>query len=112
LKESDINNTFESCSRNEIPKESIEIIFKEIMSGSAKSSQDAIQKLGTIDELELNKKLDEIIQKNSELIKKQGQRSIGPIMGIAMKELRGKADGETINKLLNKKINLELNNKN
>jgi len=33
-------------------------------------------------------------------------------MGIAMKELRGKADGETINKLLNKKINLELNNKN
>jgi len=29
-----------------------------------------------------------------------------------MKELRGKADGETISKLLNKKINLELNNKN
>jgi glutamyl-tRNA(Gln) amidotransferase subunit E len=84
------------------------------MAGKTKSVEEVIQKasLGNIDENKLNKILDEIIQKNSELIKKQGQRSIGPIMGIAMKELRGKADGETINKLLNKKINLELNNKN
>ncbi|MFB3113581.1 MAG: GatB/YqeY domain-containing protein, partial [Nitrosopumilaceae archaeon] len=109
-----IVKTFQSLSEGKISKESIEIIFESIMAGKAKSVEEVIQKvsLGNIDEDKLNKILDEIIQKNSELIKKQGQRSIGPIMGIVMKELRGKADGETINKLLNKKINLELNNKN
>ncbi len=114
LKNSEIVKTFQSLSEGKISKESIEIIFESIMAGKTKSVEEVIQKvsLGNIDEDKLNKILDEIIQKNSELIKKQGQRSIGPIMGIAMKELRGKADGETINKLLNKKINLELNNKN
>ena len=114
LKNSEILNTFQSLSEGKISKESIEIIFESIMAGKTKSVEEVIQKvsLGNIDEDKLNKILDEIIQKNSELIKKQGQRSIGPIMGIAMKELRGKADGETINKLLNKKINLEINNKN
>ncbi|HEU03982.1 MAG TPA: Glu-tRNA(Gln) amidotransferase subunit GatE [Nitrosopumilus sp.] len=114
LKNSEILKTFQSLSEGKISKESIEIIFESIMAGKTKSVEEVIQKvsLGNIDENKLNKILDEIIQKNSELIKKQGQRSIGPIMGIAMKELRGKADGETINILLNKKINLELNNKN
>ncbi len=114
LKNSEILETFQSLSEGKISKESIEIIFESIMAGKTKSVEEAIQKLslGNIDENELNKILDEIIQKNSELIKKQGQRSIGPIMGIAMKELRGKADGETINRLLNKKINSKLNNKN
>lgn len=114
LKNSEILKTFQFLSEGKISKESIEIIFESIMAGKTKSVEEVIQKvsLGNIDENKLNKILDEIIQKNSELIKKQGQRSIGPIMGIAMKELRGKADGETINKLLNKKINLKLNNKN
>ena len=114
LKNSEILKIFQSFSEGKISKESIELIFESIMAGKTKSFEEAIQKLslGNIDENELNKILDEIIQKNSELIKKQGQRSIGPVMGIVMKELRGKADGETINKLLNKKINLKLNNKN
>ncbi|MFB5646082.1 MAG: Glu-tRNA(Gln) amidotransferase subunit GatE, partial [Nitrosopumilaceae archaeon] len=114
LKNSEILKIFQALSEEKISKESIEIIFESIMAGKTKSFEEAIQKLslGNIDEDELNEVLDKIIQKNSELIKKQGQRSIGPIMGIAMKELRGKADGEAINKLLVKKINLELNKKN
>ncbi|HET6517036.1 MAG TPA: Glu-tRNA(Gln) amidotransferase subunit GatE [Nitrosopumilaceae archaeon] len=114
LKKSEILKTFQYLSEGKISKESVEIIFESIMSGKTNSLEDAIQKLslGNIDENMLNEILDEIIQKNSKLIKNQGQRAIGPIMGIAMKELRGKADGETINKLLNKKINFELNNKN
>lgn len=111
LKKSEILKTFQYLAEGKISKESIEIIFESMMAGKTSSLDDAIQKLSleNIDENLLNDILDKIIQKNSELIKNQGQRSIGPIMGIAMKELRGKADGETINKLLNKKINFELN---
>jgi len=114
LKDSDIKTTFQFLAEERISKESIEIIFESIMSEKSKSVEEVIKKssLGNINEDKLNKMLDEIIQKNSELIEKQGLRSIGPIMGIAMKELRGRADGEIINKLLKEKINLALNNKN
>lgn len=114
LKESEIKATFQFLAEGRISKESIEIIFESIMSGKSKSIEEVIKKLslGNINEDKLNQMLDEIIQKNNRLIVEQGLRSIGPIMGIAMKELRGKADGETINKLLKEKINLVLNNKN
>ncbi len=90
------------------------MFFDNIMSGKVDSVEYVIQKLsiGNIDETELNEKLNEIIQQNSELIIKHGKRSIGPLMGIAMKTLRGKADGEVINKLLEEKIKSTLNNKN
>ena len=45
------------------------------------------------------------------LIKKQGSHSIGSLMGIAMKSLRGKGSGEEINPLLQKKI-ADITNKN
>lgn len=114
LKDSEIKTAFQFLAEERISKESIEIIFESIMSEKSKSVEEVIEKLslGNINQDKLNKMLDEIIQKNSELIEKQGLRSIGPIMGIAMKELRGRADGETINKLLKEKINLALNNKN
>jgi glutamyl-tRNA(Gln) amidotransferase subunit E len=41
-------------------------------------------------------------------VKNQKERSIGPLMGIAMKKLRGKASGEMINKLLLKNIKKKL----
>ena len=76
------------------------------MSGKTKSVEESIQKLsiGTVNEEELTKIVNEIIQKNIELIKNQGPHSIGNLMGIAMKSLRGKASGEKINQLLQKKI--------
>ena len=82
------------------------------MSGKTKSVQDAIEKssIGTLDDKELEKIIDEIIQKNSELIKKQGSHSIGSLMGIAMKSLRGKASGEKINQLLQNGIKNVLGN--
>ena len=40
----------------------------------------------------------------------QKERAIGPLMGIAMKELRGKVSGEIINNLLLKNIKKKLEN--
>jgi len=114
LKDSHIKKTMQLLSEEKISKESVEMIFENIMSEKEDSVENVIQKLsiGNIDETELNEKLNEIIEQNSELIMKQGKRSIGPLMGIAMKVLRGKADGEVINKLLEEKIKSTLNNKN
>ena len=60
-----------------------------------------------MDEDELNEILDKIIQNNIELVKKLGDQAITTLMGLAMKEVRGKASGKMVNDLLRKKI-LEL----
>jgi len=89
------------------------MILEQIMSGKTKSVDETIQKssIGTLNDEELTKIVDGIIQKNLELINNQGSHSIGSLMGIAMKSLRGKASGEKINQLLQKKI-IEILNKN
>ena len=60
--------------------------------------------VSSISEDELNGILDEIIQKNMELVKKLGDKAVTTLMGIAMKEVRGKASGKMVNDLLRKKI--------
>ena len=53
-----------------------------------------------------------IISNSEKIIEKQGERAIGPLMGMAMKELRGKVSGEKINQLLLEKIQKKLASKN
>jgi glutamyl-tRNA(Gln) amidotransferase subunit E len=103
--------TFEFLNQGKITKESIEIIFEQLMSGKTHSVDDAIQNtsMTTINEEELGKILAGIIQANLDIINKQGSHSIGILMGNAMKSLRGKASGERINKLLQNMITEYLN---
>jgi glutamyl-tRNA(Gln) amidotransferase subunit E len=107
----EIMRTFEFLNQGKITKESIEIIFEQLMSGKTQSVDEAIENTSmiTINEDELSKILTAIIQENLDIINKQGSHSIGILMGIAMKSLRGKASGEIINKLLQKMITEYLN---
>jgi glutamyl-tRNA(Gln) amidotransferase subunit E len=113
LKPEDVLKSFELLANKKITKESMEIIFEVVMSGKAKSVEEVVEKasITSLDESELNIILDKIIHNNSNIIIRDGVRSLGPIMGIAMKELRGKAAGEQVNLLLEKKIQKFLSNK-
>lgn len=53
-----------------------------------------------ISDEEITKSIDELVQKNQEAIKQNSKA----IIGIVMKELRGKADPQRIIKILNEKI--------
>ena len=106
LKPEHIAELFELLADDKIPKESLEIIFENIMSGKSDTVSDAIQSTAvtSMSEGELNAILDEIIQKNMELVKELGENAITTLMGIAMNQVRGKASGQTVNVLLRKKI--------
>jgi glutamyl-tRNA(Gln) amidotransferase subunit E len=110
LRVTDISEAFNLLKNGNIAKESLEIIFESIMSGKAKSMSDAIKvnALGVLNDNELNKILDEIIESNIMIIKEQGARAIGPLMGLAMKSLRGKVDGQKLNQLLENKIKTKI----
>ena len=113
LKSSEIIEAFDRLAKGEIAKESLDIIFDGVMSGKSKSIFDAIKvnDLSTVDEAELNKKLDELVEYNVKMIEEQGIRSIGPLMGLAMKTLRGKVDGQKLNQLLEAKIKSKIDSK-
>ena len=106
LKPEHIIESFELLASDKIPKESLEIIFENIMSGKSENVSLAMQStdISSMDEGELNRILDKIIQNNIELVKKLGDQAITTLMGLAMKEVRGKASGKMVNALLRKKI--------
>lgn len=104
LKEEHITKTFELLADGKIAKESVEIIFENIMSQKIKTPDEFAQNQSTFDDKELEKFLDEMIQSNIGIIQKQGARASSVLMGMAMKSLRGKVSGEKINKTLESKI--------
>ncbi len=106
LKDEELEKIFELLSQQKISKESIEIILENIMSGKSSTAYEAIEKtkLKTMQEDEVIKILDRIVTSNMTLVEKQKERAIGPLMGVAMRELRGKASGENVNRILLEKI--------
>jgi glutamyl-tRNA(Gln) amidotransferase subunit E len=110
LKNSEIEKSFRLLADNKIAKESLEIIFESIMSGKAHTIFEAIEKtsIGKVDSADLEKILDDLVENNLKMIKEQGLRAISPLMGIAMKTMRGKVDGQKINQILEEKIKRKL----
>ena len=106
LKNEEIFKTFQLLEEGKIPKESIEIIFENIMAGKSKTVEEAMKNasIQSVDENDLVRIIEGIVEKNEDIIQNQKERAIGPLMGIVMKELRGKASGEIINNLLLKNI--------
>ena len=110
LRNEEIARTFELLEKGRIAKEAIGIIFESMMSGKSADIEEAMREssIETVDGSDLERIIQEIVDKNEQLIKSQKERAIGPLMGIAMKELRGKASGKTVNSLLAKYIQRKL----
>jgi len=106
LRSEEILKIFKLLSREKITKESVEIIFEQIMSGKSESVDNVIKNMSI--EVMGNKELEEIIEKivndNIDTVRKDGIRSLRSLMGLVMKEVRGKASGKAVNELLTKRI--------
>ncbi len=113
LKTGDIVEAFRLVTEEKIAKESLEMIFESIMSGKSKTISESIKSnaLGTIEDSELHKILDDLVRSNLKIIEEQGLRSMGPLMGLAMKTLRGKVDGQKLNQILEDKIKIKIDKK-
>ena len=111
LNDEQIMMTFELLGQEKINKESIQIIFEQIMSKKVNDVLQALENasITQLTENELDSILDKIIQDNTDKIKQEQMRALSGIMGIAMKEVRGKASGKIINQKLKEKIQNFLN---
>jgi glutamyl-tRNA(Gln) amidotransferase subunit E len=89
-----------------IAKESGVVIIQKLMTKEAKTVDDAIKQSGatSMSDEELSAGLDRITSDNTAVIKEKGMGALSTLMGRAMAEYRGKADGQKINAMLKDKL--------
>ena len=61
-------------------------------------------KVERADESQLQKVIAGIIEKNKGIVEAKGERAIGALMGDAMRQLKGKADGSSISRMLKEEL--------
>jgi len=119
-----IKDIFTRLDRGSITKESVVLIFERLMKNEpttvkivneqinvkedmeTKIVNAAIETVGTssISDEELSKGLDKIISNNMAIIKEKGTNALSTLMGRAMAEYRGKANGQKVNAMLKDKM--------
>jgi glutamyl-tRNA(Gln) amidotransferase subunit E len=127
-----IKEIFTRLDRGYITKESVVLIFKKLMKNEpsilkivnerinvsvgedmeAKIVNAAIEAVDaiSISDEELSKGLDRIIRNNMAMIKEKGANALSTLMGRAMAEYRGKANGQKVNAMLKDKMSKIVNN--
>jgi glutamyl-tRNA(Gln) amidotransferase subunit E len=101
-----IRDIFARLEAGAIAKESVIIIFEKLMKNEARTVDEAIKGSGvsSISDEELGRGLDRIINDNMAVVKEKGMGALSTLMGRAMAEYRGKADGQKINAMLKEKL--------
>jgi glutamyl-tRNA(Gln) amidotransferase subunit E len=101
-----IKDVFSLVSKGMTAKESIPELLTWLSSNTGQTVETALNELGLgMMSLETLKKLvQELISENRSMIEKMGMRSFGPLMGIIMKEVRGKAQAEDVKTILKQAI--------
>lgn len=86
-------------------KEAIPDILKSVLENGHGVAR-AAELLGveSIDIDSVRQVCDRVVREKEKFIRERGESSLGPLMGIVMKELRGKVDGKVISEVLREKI--------
>ncbi|MCZ7357643.1 MAG: Glu-tRNA(Gln) amidotransferase subunit GatE [Candidatus Methanoperedens sp.] len=103
--EANLIQLFKLHADGKIPNEAIGSVLKIIASKPELAVDKAVQTLGIgVETGALETVIDKIIESKMDFIMEKGLNSAGPLMGVVMKELRGKVSGQEVSKLLNEKI--------
>jgi glutamyl-tRNA(Gln) amidotransferase subunit E len=106
LKRERILGVFRLVRSKTISKEGVPEVLRLLAEYDTKTADEAAIELGFImlSESELNAIVEEIVQSQLDFIKAKGVGAIGPLMGVVMKQVRGKADGKLVNEVLRAKV--------
>lgn len=101
-----LTTVFSALREGKYAKEAVPIIVRHLLTTQDASIDDAIQTCGfkSMREDEIAIIVHDIVSQRKDFVKKKGLDSLGPLMGLVMKQLRGNADGKLISKALEKEI--------
>lgn len=106
LTDEQLQNTFKLVGAGATAKESVPEILTWLAQHEGASPEEAIESLGlkTISTTELEAVIDKVMRENAALIHEQKMSAQGPLMGMVMREVRGKADAKIVNETIKKKL--------
>ena len=97
---------FSALSSGMYSKEAVPEVLKYLTNKPSETVEDAIENLGlgSADIDDVKEVVRKIVSRRIDFVKKRRLDSLGPLMGVVMKELRGKADGKIISNILTQEI--------
>jgi glutamyl-tRNA(Gln) amidotransferase subunit E len=106
LRDQHFLDLFKAVDEERVSAEAIPEVLSYVSEHPKGGIQDALDNMNLqmMDEDEVAEMIEQLVADRIEFVREQGDRAIGGLMGIAMRELRGRADGKTVKTLLSKEI--------
>ncbi|HPD08484.1 MAG TPA: Glu-tRNA(Gln) amidotransferase subunit GatE [Methanomassiliicoccales archaeon] len=108
LSDAKVREAFAALSAGRFAKEALPSVLREMAKGADAEGAMAALGLEAIDQRDAVRVLDAIIAERAEFVRERGEGAVGPLMGVAMKELRGKVDGKAAADLLRERVRVFL----
>ncbi len=104
-------DSFVLVSQGKIAKEGLVELLRVLAEHPLVSAAEAASAAGLagVDEARVESVVHQVVASKADLVRSKGERSSGPLMGLVMKELRGKADGAMVSAILKREIQNILN---
>ncbi len=106
LDEGHLQSVFQAVSEGKIAPEGIPALLTELASNTKLSLEEllATSRMGTMSQKEARSTIQRIVNERRDFVREQGEDSISGLMGIAMKEIRGRLDGKMVKELLSVEV--------
>ncbi len=107
----DLIELFRENAKGRVPNEAIEDVLKKVIEDLPRAISEVLAEFqsGDSERDDIDELIEQLVAERSEFVRDQGLRAIGPLMGVVMKDLRGKVSGEEVSKILRGKIEAHLN---
>ena len=89
-----------------LAKEGVPAVLESLASGEATTLDEALAKRGLtgVDPAEVENRARALVAERAEFVRQRGAESVGPLMGLLMKEYRGRVDGALLNRVLAREV--------
>jgi glutamyl-tRNA(Gln) amidotransferase subunit E len=110
ITEDKLIEVFKLLEANKISKDAIKKLIESMCKNPDKSAEVVAEEnnLSLLSLDDVKAIIEEIADKNDSMIKERQMGAMGPLMGMSMKQLKGKADGSTVNKIVKEEIQKRL----
>ncbi len=109
INEKHLVQLFRLHSEGRVPNEAIGGVLKTIALKPELGVDKTVESMGIgIETKELEAAIDKLIGAKMDFIKEKGMGAVGPLMGVVMKDFRGKVSGQEVSRLLKEKISRKL----
>ncbi len=106
IPEEKIEEVLRSCASGKVAKEAVVEVLKALAGKPDAELEAVLESLGLkgLGEEELREIVRKVLKERKDFIRERGEAAEKPLMGVVMKEVRGKADGKLVNKVLKEEL--------